>query len=331
MASIKDVAKRAGVGIGTVSRVLNGEKGVKAETRENVLDAIRTLDYKRNSLAVSFRKNENKIAALLVPVIDHPFFSKLAYYIEDELDKNGYSLLISSSQNRQSKEYAMIEKLKKKDVDGIIFVTHYDYKDEELSKYPVVSIDRHFDNVPFVTSDNFDSSVRACEWLVAAGCKKIAYLGGKTLVESEVMERERAYRETMKKHGLPEIVQCEVVIHGGEQPLVEALFAAHPDLDGVFVSGDTMTNLIFRHCERCGIAIPQRLKVASYDGVQVKTGEMKDKIAYVEQPVEQLGRETARVLLKKIRGEEAPLKTVLPAKFVQYDVKGVTAADGAGK
>ena len=78
MASIKDVAKRAGVGIGTVSRVLNGEKGVKAETRENVLDAIRSLDYKRNSLAVSFRKNENKIAALLVPVIDHPFFSKLA-------------------------------------------------------------------------------------------------------------------------------------------------------------------------------------------------------------------------------------------------------------
>ena len=327
MASIKDVAKRAGVGIGTVSRVLNGEKGVKAETRENVLDAIRSLDYKRNSLAVSFRKNENKIAALLVPVIDHPFFSKLAYYIEDELDKNGYSLLISSSQNRQSKEYAMIEKLKKKDVDGIIFVTHYDYKDEELSKYPVVSIDRHFDNVPFVTSDNFDSSVRACEWLVAAGCKKIAYLGGKTLVESEVMERERAYRETMKKHGLPEIVQCEVVIHGGEQPLVEALFAAHPDLDGVFVSGDTMTNLIFRHCECCGIAIPQRLKVASYDGVQVKTGEMKDKIAYVEQPVEQLGRETARVLLKKIRGEEAPLKTVLPAKFVQYDVKGVSAPE----
>lgn len=331
MASIKDVAKRAGVGIGTVSRVLNGEKGVKAETRENVLDAIRSLDYKRNSLAVSFRKNENKIAALLVPVIDHPFFSKLAYYIEDELDKNGYSLLISSSQNRQSKEYAMIEKLKKKDVDGIIFVTHYDYKDEELSKYPVVSIDRHFDNVPFVTSDNFDSSVRACEWLVAAGCKKIAYLGGKTLVESEVMERARAYRETMKKHGLPEIVQCEVVKHGGERPLVEALFAAHPDLDGVFVSGDTMTNLIFRHCERCGIAIPQRLKVASYDGVQVKTGEMKDKIAYVEQPVEQLGRETARALLKKIRGEEVPLKTVLPAKFVQYDVKSVSLSERSAK
>lgn len=316
MSSIKDVARYAGVGLGTVSRVLNGEKGVSEETRENVLSAIRALDYRRNSLAVSFRKKENKIVALLVPVIDHPFFSKLACYVEDELDKNGYSLLISGSQSRQSKEYAMIEKLKKKDVDGIIFVTHYDYKDEELHKYPVVSVDRHFNDVPFVTSDNFESSEKACEWLVAAGCKKIAYLGGKTLVESEVMERERAYRAVMEKHGMPVIVKSEVVKHGGEQPLVEAMFSENEGLDGVFVSGDTMTNLIFAHCERQGIRIPEQFKVASYDGVQVKTGEFKNKIAYVEQPVERLGRAAADILLKKIRGEAVPPKTVLPARFV---------------
>lgn len=141
--------------------------------------------------------------ALLVPVIDHPFFSKIAYYIEDELDKNGYSLLVSSSQSRQSKEYAMIEKLKKKDVDGIIFITHYDYKDEDLSSLPVVSMDRHFDNVPFVTSDNFDSSVKACEWLLAQGCRKVAYIGGKTLVGSEVMERNAPTARSWKRTACP--------------------------------------------------------------------------------------------------------------------------------
>lgn len=222
----------------------------------------------------------------------------------------------------------MIEKMKKKDVDGIIFITHYDYRDEELSKYPVVSVDRHFDNVPFVTSDNFDSSVVACEWLVHAGCRKIAYIGGKTLVESEVMERERAYREVMRKYSLPEIVKSEVIKHGEELPLVEALFRENPGMDGVFVSGDAMTNLIFMHCEENNIAIPKDLKVVSYDGVQIKTGELKDKIAYVEQPVEQLGREAVRVLLKKIRGEDVPLKTVLKAKFVHYDA---TSAAENGK
>ena len=108
MARIQDVARCAGVGLGTVSRVLNNEKGVSEETRANVLKAIEMLNYKRNSLGVSLRKNKNMIVALLVPIIDHPFFSKLAYFIEDELDKNGYSLIVSSSQNRQSKEYAMI-------------------------------------------------------------------------------------------------------------------------------------------------------------------------------------------------------------------------------
>ena len=319
MARIQDVARCAGVGLGTVSRVLNNEKGVSEETRANVLKAIEMLNYKRNSLGVSLRKNKNMIVALLVPIIDHPFFSKLAYFIEDELDKNGYSLIVSSSQSRQSKEYSMIEKLKRKDVDGIIFVTHYDYKDEELSKLPVVSIDRHFDDVPFVTSDNFDSSVKACEWLVGKGCKKIAYIGGKTLVESEVMERERAYRTVMEKHGLPVIVKSEVIKHGEERPLVEALFEENEGLDGVFASGDAMTNMIISHCERNNINIPEDLKVVSYDGVEMKTGELKNKIAFIAQPIEQLARESVKVLLGKINNEKVALRTQIAASFLKYE------------
>lgn len=111
MVSVKDIARYAGFGLGAVFRVLNDEKGVSEETKKNVLNVLSALGYKRNSLAVSFRKKENKIVALLIPIIDHPFFSKITYYIEDELDKNGYSLLISSSQCCQIKEYAMIEKM----------------------------------------------------------------------------------------------------------------------------------------------------------------------------------------------------------------------------
>lgn len=105
----------------------------------------------------------------------------------------------------------------RKDVAGTILITYYDYPNEELRKYPVVSVDRHFKEVPFVTSDNFDSSVKACEWLVHAGCKNIAYIGGKTLVESEVMERERAYRAVMQKYSLSEIVKSDVIKYGEEQ------------------------------------------------------------------------------------------------------------------
>lgn len=318
MATIQDVAKCAGVGIGTVSRVLNNEKGVSEDTRGKVLAAIDKLRYTRNSLAVSFRKNENRVAALLVPVLDHPFFAKLAYYIEDELDKNGYSLIVSSSQSRQSKEYAMIEKLKRRDVDGIIFVTHYDYKDEAIADLPVVSIDRHFKNVPFITSDNYDSSRTACEWLVSQGCRNIAYIGGKTLVESEVMERARAYEDVMRERGLPVILESKVIKHGEEGPLVEELFANNPGLDGVFASGDAMTHAIIRHCEETGKDIPAELKVVSYDGVDIRAGELRHKIAFVEQPVEEIARASVRTLIAKIRKENTPLKTQLKAKFIHY-------------
>ena len=76
--TIKDVAKYAGVGVGTVSRVINNEKAVGEKTREKVLEAMKTLNYSRNNMAFRLRKNETRIIALLVPVINHPFFAKLA-------------------------------------------------------------------------------------------------------------------------------------------------------------------------------------------------------------------------------------------------------------
>ena len=79
--TISDVAKYAGVGVGTVSRVINDDKGVNEETRERVKRAIAELGYRPNRMASRLRRNENKLIALMVPVIDHPFFAKLAYYI----------------------------------------------------------------------------------------------------------------------------------------------------------------------------------------------------------------------------------------------------------
>lgn len=87
--TIKDVAKHAGVGIGTVSRVINNEGAVGAKTRQKVLDAMNDLNYSPNNMASQLRRNETRIIALLVPIVNHPFFAKLAYYVEDEADRFG--------------------------------------------------------------------------------------------------------------------------------------------------------------------------------------------------------------------------------------------------
>ena len=106
--TIKDVAKHAGVGIGTVSRVINNEKAVGDQTRKKVMAAMKDLNYSPNNMASQLRRNETRIIALLVPVVSHPFFAKLAYYVEDEADKFGYSVILVSSQQRVEKETEII-------------------------------------------------------------------------------------------------------------------------------------------------------------------------------------------------------------------------------
>ena len=198
--TIKDVAKYAGVGIGTVSRVLNDEKAVNSETREKVRKAMEALDFQPNRMASRLRRNETRNIALLVPLVNHPFFAKLANYVEDEADKFGYSVILVSSQQRVEKEKDIIDRIKRREVDGAVFVTHYAHEAEELKGCPIVSIDRSFgEEYPYVTSDNYDSTFKAVEYLISKGCKKIGYIGSKPLVSSEVMERERAYRDAVQK------------------------------------------------------------------------------------------------------------------------------------
>ena len=150
--TIKDVAKRAGVGIGTVSRVINNQKAVGDKTKSKVLSAMKELNYLPNNMASQLRRNRTKLIALLVPVISHPFFAKFAYYVEDQADKFGYSVLLVSSQQRVEKEKEIISRIKQRKVDGAVFVTHFMHDESLFTDCPIVSMDRTFgENVPYVT------------------------------------------------------------------------------------------------------------------------------------------------------------------------------------
>ena len=316
--TISDVAKYAGVGVGTVSRVINDDKGVNDETRERVKRAIAELDYRPNRMASRLRRNETKIIALMVPIIDHPFFAKLAYYIDDEADKYGYSLLLVSSQQRVWKEKDILERIKHREVDGAVFVTHYDHNEADLRNCPIVSLDRRFDaNVPYVTSDNYDSTYRAVEYLIEHGCRKIGYIGSKPLVASEVLERERAYRDAVARFGLTPCIVNECIQHGDEGRVASEFFRDYPDLDGVFASGYSMAQAAYLRAHQLGVDIPGRVQLIAYDG-SFGQWDFQDKsgVTCVEQPIEQMGRALVRLLLAKIRGEETEIRHVFPTRFL---------------
>ena len=313
--TIKDVAKYAGVGVGTVSRVINNEKSVGEKTRKKVIEAIETLNYSRNNMAFQFRKNETRIIALLVPVISHPFFAKLAYYVEDEAGRFGYSVILVSSQQRVDKETEIINKITHREVDGAVFVTHYMHEEENLKNCPIVSIDRDFgENIPYVTSDNYDSTKQAIEYIIERGAKKVGFIGSKPLVASEVLERERAYLDVMAEHNMPPRMVNEVIQHGEETIVVADFMEKYKDVDGVFVSGYTLSQVFYEAAIKEGKKIPDDLQIISYDGIFKQWST--SNITSVEQPIEEMARQVVRLLVKKIRGEETCSRTVLKTKFV---------------
>ena len=313
--TIKDVAKYAGVGIGTVSRVVNNEKAVGEQTRQKVLDAMKALNYSPNNMASQLRRKETRIIALLVPVINHPFFAKLAYYIEDEADRFGYSVILVSSQQRVDKETEIISRIKHKKVDGAVFVTHYIHNEDDLKDCPIISIDRVLGkDIPYVTSDNYKATKKAIRYMIERGAERVGFLGSKPLVDSEVMERERAYREVMEEYNMPVRMVNEVIQHGEEPAVVADFMEKYADVDGVFVSGYTLSQVFYDVATELGRNVPEDLQITSYDGMfrQWSSSNMTS----VEQPIEEMARQVVRLLIKKIHGEETCTRTVLETKFV---------------
>ena len=276
---------------------------------------MQALNYSPNNMASQLRKNETRIIALLVPVVNHPFFAKLAYYIEDEADKFGYSIILVSSQQRVDKEIEIIRRIKQKKVDGAVFVTHYIHDEEDFKDCPIISIDRLLGkSTPYVTSDNYEATKKAIRYMIERGARRVGFIGSKPLVDSEVMERERAYRDIMAEYNMPLRMVNKVMQHGEETLVVSDFMEKYADVDGVFVSGYTLSQVFYDAALELGKKIPDDLQIVSYDGMFKLWSNTN--MTSVEQPIEEMGRQVVRLLIKRIHNEETCTRTVLKTKFV---------------
>ncbi|MEK5028393.1 LacI family DNA-binding transcriptional regulator [Paenibacillus sp. FSL M7-1046] len=308
MASIKEVADIAGVAVGTVSRVINNHPSVKQETREKVLAAIKEINYVPNEVARNFKMQKSMMIALLLPTIRHPFFSELAYYIEDELDRHDYKLILCNSKGKPEKELYYFDILNQNKVAGIIAITYNDIEHSVVKDIPLVSIDRHFkDEISCVTSDNYNGGRIALQELHKAGVRYPAYLGYiATSIRGEVDLRKVGFMDAAKELGLP---QADYEIPDLDEDLLnphldQILTAAqYKEVDGVFVNGDMLAARYIKRAREHGIQVPEDVKVVGYDGIQ------KDDLFYpflstIVQPVEEMARTAVRLLIQKVEGVE---------------------------
>ncbi|WP_454922417.1 LacI family DNA-binding transcriptional regulator [Abiotrophia defectiva] len=315
-ATMKDVAERAGVGLGTVSRVVNGFR-VKDSTYEKVQIAIRELNYQPDEYARGLKTNRSNIVALIVPTIWHPFFSQFAYHVEKELQQHHYKLLICNADGDASNEIEYIEMLKKNKVDGIIGITYSDIDKYILSSLPLVSIDRHFsENVYYVTSENYEGGQLAAKELLERGAKQLAYIGGTNIHENETVLRKAGFYDYSAKQGynvakldMPEPIDD---VEGRIRAFVEE----HADLDGFFTVNDFMALHVMKVMQALGKSCPEDYQLIGFDGL--KTAEGQDYLlSTIAQPIDQMAIAAVDLLMTLIKGQVQPSshRVILPVHF----------------
>ena len=216
MATMKDVAALANVGVGTVSRVLNSSGSVKESTRRKVEAAMKELNYIPNAYARGLKMNKTNTVALIIPTIWHPFFSEFAYYVESNLAEHKYKMLLCNSDVSSDKELEYIQMVQENKVDGIIGITYSDLDNFVSSHLPFVTIDRHFkEETVCVTSDNFHAGQLAVEKLVEKGCHKLGYIGTHSRFPTETTKRRDGFKAKAEQMGMP------YAIYDGEDPVIE--------------------------------------------------------------------------------------------------------------
>ena len=190
MPTIKDVARKAGVSVGTVSRVLAKNETVKHPLKLKVQAAMKELDYKPNLAARALRTNSIDVIGLVVPDITNPFFAQLVKNVEMEAAKRSHSVMIANSHDDAETEKTQIAALLDRAVRGIIVVATADGRSLETTDVPIVSLDRRFGNFPLIATDHYDGSQKIADHLHTLGHRRIAYIAGPLSMDVAQSRRE---------------------------------------------------------------------------------------------------------------------------------------------
>lgn len=311
---MKDVAELAGVGVGSVSRVINNAQ-VKESTRLKVETAIRELGYEPDIYARGLKMNKTHTIALILPTIWHPFFSQFAYYVESELENRNYKLYLCNSEGKAEKEYEYIQMVKQNKVDGIIGITYSDIDQYISSSLPFVSIDRHFtEDVIYVTADNAAGGRMAVEELEKRGAKHIAFIGGHQDTPNETKNRQKYFELEAQARNIPYEVLDLLEPIEDFRGKAEEFLAAHPTVDGIFTITDMAALDVVYALKNLGRSVPEDVQVIGFDGLKM-TLESGYLVSTIAQPVALMAQKAVSLLLDVVEGNEVEPRTVLPVSF----------------
>jgi LacI family transcriptional regulator len=339
-ATLRDVARVAGVHPGTVSRALNPQtRGlVNERTARRVLDAAQELGYRPNPIARGLRTNRSNTIGVLVPDLMNPLFAAVVRGIEDGLREGGYTPLIANTDNDADRERVAYEAMSARQVDGFIAATarrdHWLLADQVRTGVKVVLVNRRVDSdaLPAVTGDDHEGIRLAVEHLAGLGHTRIAHLAGSQTLYTG-WSRHMGFLDAMKACGVE--VDPDLVVFSdaftereGERCCGE-LLARGRDFTAIMAGNDLLALGCYDALEEHGLRCPDDVSVVGYNDMPF-VDRFRPPLTTVRVPHYELGATAAGLMLEQLRGTDPPPRQLLLAP--ELVVRGSTApADRAGR
>ncbi|HEX3661683.1 MAG TPA: LacI family DNA-binding transcriptional regulator [Acidobacteriaceae bacterium] len=299
--TLSEVARRAGVGTTTVSRVINGGHRVSPETLERVQGAIEALGYVPNQAARILKGYRTRTVGLIIPSIADPFFSECAEAIQAVARANDSLLIVTTTQNDPRAEIDNINVLMEHRADGLI-IAPANSNSQMLRQVvstlgvPVVAIDRPIAQsaVLAVVANNFRGAALATQHLIDHGYKRILCLTGESTLYT-IRERIMGYSRTMEAAGLEVLLDTSVKDYRSAEHAIESFLSAGDSPAAIFTLKNSTTIYVFESLQKFNVAIPGSVALLGYDDFELAS-TVRPSISVVEQPIEEIARVAAEAL-----------------------------------
>jgi LacI family transcriptional regulator len=329
--TIREVASRAGVSLGTASNVFNGKTGVGAESRRRVLDAAEALGFRPNSLAAGLRRQRTRTIGLVVPDVLNIVFNELVEHLENIALSQSYEVIIVTSREDPEREHERVRALLSRRVDGLIIVPTRDWSATEREmrhhRIPVVVLDRVAaqDHFPSVAVDNAAATRLGTEHLLALGHRDLAFVINSTRLWNSAA-RVEGFQATMRAAGLEQ--RARVLLPGmteeetraGVLPVLTAADSRNAHRPTAIFTGSNVATLgVLRAVQDAGMSIPQDLSLLAFDDFAWLT-VLRPFVSAIRQPTEALAGHAWRILTAAFETPDRPAEHIrLPAPLIMRE------------
>lgn len=327
MATIRDVARAAGVSVSTVSHVVNGTRVVLPETKSRVLAAMQELNYTPNRLARSLRNRQTATLGVLLPNSANPYFAEVLLGIETACFDLGYNVIIGNAIDNPEREEAHLKVLLSRQVDGLLLISTGAYQRSlkllAAYKTPFVLVDRAsmLPDIDEIVTDNYAGGALAARYLLELGHRRIGCITGPSALTPSA-DRVTGYFDTLRDAG---IMPDPLLARAGDfQP--EGGYAACRELlrlgerpTAIFACNDLMAIGALRAIDEAGLRVPDDLSLVGYDDIPL-ISFVVPALTTVAQPSRELGQVAVRRLVQRLQTPGLPAeRSVLPVSLIVRD------------